>query len=144
MSSLALILETCLRRTNPFFRFLLVGAVNTLTGLSIMFILLNLLGQSYWVSTFIGNSTGAAVSYFLNRTFTFQSRADIRKSANRFIAVILFCYFISFAISHLAAGIMQGFTFFKYALSREELAVVIGAAIYTLTNYFGQKYFVFK
>jgi putative flippase GtrA len=144
MSSLALILENYLKRTNTFIRFLLVGAVNTLAGLSIIFILLNLIGMSYWTATFIGNSFGAAISYYLNRTFTFQSKACIQKSAVRFISVILFSYFLSYAISDLAAESMQDFHLLGYELSRVELAVFMGAAIYTITNFFGQKYFVFK
>ncbi|MBT2690177.1 GtrA family protein [Bacillus sp. ISL-47] len=144
MSSLAFILENYLKRTNTFIRFLLVGAVNTLAGLSIIFILLNLIGLSYWIATFIGNSMGAAISYILNRIFTFQSNASIQKSAYRFIFVILSSYFLSYSISDLAAEIVQDFNLLGYELSRVELAVFMGAAIYTLTNYVGQKYFVFK
>ncbi len=144
MSSRTLISGNYLRRTNTIIRFMLVGAVNTLAGLSIMFALLNLLGMSYWAATFIGNSTGAAISYFLNRTFTFQSKASIPKSAVRFLAVVIFCYFLSYAIGRLAAGNIQDLIFAGYDLSREELAVLMGAAFYTLTNYIGQKYFVFK
>ncbi|WP_430101061.1 GtrA family protein [Paenibacillus polymyxa] len=37
-----------------------------------MFLLFNILETNYWLSTFIGNSVGATVSYFLNKRFTFK------------------------------------------------------------------------
>ncbi|QED48230.1 GtrA family protein [Cytobacillus dafuensis] len=145
MNSLTLILEKYLKRTNSFIRFLLVGIMNTLTGLSIMLLLLNVIGLSYWLSTFIGNSAGAFVSYFLNRSFTFQSESKITKSLPRFIAVILVCYFISFTVSHTAAEIISDISFFGYIfLSKENLAVIIGTGFYTVMNYFGQKHLVFN
>ena len=57
-----------------FVRFLMVGVANTIVGLSVMYLLLHLAGLSYWTSTFLGNSVGAVVSFFLNRSFTFRSQ----------------------------------------------------------------------
>ncbi|WP_256942646.1 GtrA family protein [Bacillus sp. OV166] len=53
-------------------------------------------GFSYWLSTFLGNTLGACVSYFLNRNFTFNTENSVTHSAFRFVIVILCCYFISF------------------------------------------------
>lgn len=144
MSSIALILETCLKRTNTLIRFLMVGVVNTITGLSIMLLLLNVAGQSYWVSTFLGNSCGAFISYFLNRRFTFQSKVNIKKGVFRFITVTLFCYLFSFTISNFVGGAIEGIYFFNSLLIKGNLAIFIGTGVYTLTNYFGQKFYVFK
>ena len=81
-----------------FVRFIMVGVVNTVVGLSVMYLLLHALGQSYWIATFLGNSIGACVSFLLNRNFTFKSKDSVSKSAVRFIVVILGCYFISYEI----------------------------------------------
>ncbi|MCP3739977.1 GtrA family protein [Rossellomorea sp. BNER] len=144
MSHIALILENCLKRTNSFTRFLLVGVINTLTGLSIMLLLLNVAALSYWLSTFLGNGCGAVVSYFLNRSFTFQSNIPIRNSVFRFITVILVCYFFSFTLSKVAADLLADFYFIRNTLTNENLAVLIGTGFYTITNYFGQKNIVFN
>lgn len=144
MSSIALILENCLKRTNTFIRFLLVGAINTVTGISIMLLLLNVFRQSYWLSTFLGNSGGACVSYFLNRNFTFKSKENIKKSVPRFIIVILVCYLFSYIVSNKTAEIVVDFYSFSNKLPKENLAVFIGTGFYTVTNYFGQRLFVFK
>ncbi len=56
-----------------FARFLLVGVVNTLVGAAIMFGLYNLAGCSYWVSSATNYVLTSILSFFLNRSFTFQS-----------------------------------------------------------------------
>ncbi len=126
-----------------FIRFLMVGCINTIIGLSAIYMFLHVFHFEYWVSTFIGNSIGATVSYFLNRHFTFQSEVSMLSSIPRFIIVILFCYGFSYKI---------GLTFAETVLSEielfngyeEDFAVLIGAAFYTVTNYFGQRIFVFR
>jgi putative flippase GtrA len=144
MSLLELKLGSFLKRTNVFTRFLLVGMVNTLTGLSIIFLLLNGLGLSYWISTFVGNGVGASVSYLLNRTFTFNSQTDFSKGFPRFIAVILICYFLSYSLSEfVAAGVYHSFGTVPF-ISEDEFAILLGSGLYTIANYFGQRYFVFK
>jgi putative flippase GtrA len=133
-----------LKRTNSFYRFLLVGVINTIIGLSIMFILLNLMGWSYWLATFLGNGIGAGVSYILNRSFTFNSNVNGSKGIPKFFLVILSCYFLSYFIGGLVAGSInlssQPFSF----ISKDELAVLIGTILYTVTNYLGQKFIVFR
>ncbi|EIJ77705.1 GtrA family protein [Bacillus methanolicus] len=135
-----MIFETYLKRTSSFIRFLAVGVVNTMIGLTIMFLLMHAVGMSYWLSTFFGNMTGAIASYFLNRSFTFDSHVPIAKGGFRFAAVICSCYFFSYTISRmLSVGISSDFP-----LQEKDFAVIGGTAIYTVTNYLGQKYFVFK
>lgn len=144
MSLLELKLGSFLKRTNRFTRFLLVGVINTLTGLSVIFILLYVLGLSYWISTFIGNCVGALVSYILNRTFTFNSQIDFTKGVPRFITVILVCYFLSYSLSEfLADGIYHLYSMPPF-INEEEFAILLGSGLYTIANYFGQKNFVFK
>ena len=55
-------------------RFLLVGVVNTLVGAGIMFLLYNLAGCSYWLSSAANYIVGGIVSFCLNKYFTFQSK----------------------------------------------------------------------
>lgn len=139
MSHLPLIIEKYLNQTSPFTRFLFVGVINTLVGLSVTFLFLNLLEQSYWTSTFIGNSIGAICSFLLNRTFTFNSDAAILTGGIRFILVILVCYFLSYTLSSYLIQFFQ----FRGVLSNREFAVLLGTIFYTVSNYIGQKYVVF-
>jgi putative flippase GtrA len=144
MNLLELKLESFLRRTNVFTRFLLVGVVNTLTGLSIIFVLLNVFGFSYWISTFVGNWVGALVSYLLNRTFTFNSQIAFTKGVPRFITVILVCYFLSYSLSEFVAnGVYPLYGTIPF-INEDEFAILLGSSLYTIANYFGQRKFVFK
>lgn len=144
MSHLAVRLEYFLKRTNRFTRFLLVGVLNTLTGLSIIFTLLNVLEWSYWISSLIGNGIGGMLSYFLNRLFTFQSNIGFTSGAPRFFIVVLLCYFLSFSSSEIFASWIYSQGKIHPPISTDELAILIGSGLYTLSNYFGQKHFIFN
>jgi putative flippase GtrA len=134
---------SCLKRTNPFIRFLLVGVVNTLVGLSVIFIFLELT-KNYWFATFVGNSVGAAVSFFLNRTFTFKSSVSLQRGIPVFILTILVCYSGSYATSKWLIMLAGLPAFLPTFISEQDVAVLLGAGLYTLSNYLGQKYFVFS
>jgi putative flippase GtrA len=155
MSQLALKLGSYLKTTNhlaqrlislckinpTFLKFLLVGSVNTVIGIGMMFFFKNGLQWPYWFATFSGNTTGAFVSFFLNRAFTFRSNIPIKEGAIKFLTVILICYTLSFSVSRLLARlIFEG----AYPVSPDNLAILIGTALYTITNYLGQKLFVFQ
>lgn len=127
-----------------FVRFLLVGIVNTVIGLSTMYICLHVFNINYWYSTFIGNSIGAAVSYVLNKTVTFKSQVAIKKSIPKFLLVILFCYFASYGISFIFSNWLLGTVFQIEAKWINNLAVLFGTGFYTILNYLGQKYLVFR
>ncbi len=53
-------------------RFLLIGLVNTAVGCGTMFLLYNLAGCSYWISTTANYIMGGFVSFFLNKHFTLK------------------------------------------------------------------------
>ncbi|MDR6878602.1 GtrA family protein [Bacillus sp. 3255] len=138
MKSLRVILS------GSFARFLLVGLFNTLVGLSSSFALFNLLHLNYWASTFIGNTIGAIVSYFLNRTFTFRSRATVGSSWWKFAVVIMSCYGLSYGgsllLAEAAAAIWPGIP----AGWLHNGAILVGNGVYTIGNYLGHKYFTFR
>jgi putative flippase GtrA len=139
-----MLLENSLKRNSHFVRFLLVGLLNTIIGLSIMFILLNLFGWSYWQATFTGNSIGAIISYLLNRSFTFNSSIGALEGIPKFITVIAVSYAVSYSVSGAAAGILTIPEWAARVVSPDELGILMGAVLYTVTNYLGQKGFVFR
>ncbi|WP_210366111.1 GtrA family protein [Bacillus sp. REN3] len=126
---------------NSFIKFLLVGTVNTTIGLSTMLFLQNGLMLPYWFSTFTGNSIGAGTSFILNRAFTFNSNVSLRKGGPKFIAVILASYILSFSLSLAVSAVLSLGTSW---VSPDNFAIILGSCIYTVTNYFGQKLFVFN
>jgi putative flippase GtrA len=127
-----------------FFRFLLVGLLNTIIGMGLMLLLKNGLEWSYWQATFTGNTVGATVSFFLNRRFTFRSRVSIMVGASKFIFIIMTSYFVSFSLSHSLTQMLTSVTMDFQSMDLDNIAILLGSSIYTITNFFGQKLFVFK
>jgi putative flippase GtrA len=129
---------------HSFVRFLFVGVLNTFVGLSIAYLLLNAFGIDYWVSTFAGNSIGAIVSYFLNKAFTFQSKVSIGRSIWKFAAVIIVCYVVAYSAARGISDVLLGFIRIEDPVWSDNLAVLIGTGLYTISNYMGQRFFVFR
>lgn len=109
-----------------------------------IYVLLHGVGASYWLATFLGNSFGACVSYFLNRIYTFKSSASIRGSAIKFGVVILLCYFIAYFLGiRFAVFVLQPLVSLPPNLIKD-VAILVGTGLYTLLNYAGQRWFVFS
>jgi putative flippase GtrA len=113
---------------------------NTLLSAVIMFLLE---GLGYWPSTAIAYVVGAVVSFFLNRSFTFQSREPMWPAAGRFALNVAVCYLLAYSIAQPLAGWVLGRTALS-AIWQERLCKLAGMCLYTLLNYFGQKFFAFR
>ena len=73
-----------------FWKFVLVGIVNTLVGTAVMFAAYNVLHLSYWISSASNYVVGSIVSYFLNKYFTFQNKEKSWELIG-YVCVIYFC-----------------------------------------------------
>ena len=68
-----------------FWKFILVGIINTIVGTSVMFLCYNAFHLNYWVSSAMNYIIGSIVSYFLNKYFTFQNKQRSWKIVIKFI-----------------------------------------------------------
>ena len=125
---------------NSFLRFVLVGVCNTLLSLLLMFLLE---GLGYWPSTAIAYVAGAALSFFLNRSFTFHSDEDFWRSVGKFVVNVAVCYVIAYALAQPLVSWVLGGTAIS-PVWQERIAKVAGMGLYTLLNYFGQRFFAFR
>ena len=123
------------------FKFLLVGVLNTLVGSAVMFLLYNLAHCSYWVSSAANYVVGGAVSFFLNKYFTFQNKERSWAQVARFILTIGCCYLIAYgAAKPLVMWLLAG----QRVEVQENVAMLAGMCLYTVLNYFGQRFFAFR
>ena len=123
------------------FRFLVVGVVNTLFGMSIMFILYNVFHVSYWWSSAANYFFGSILSFILNKIYTFRHHGNTWRSAVKFTLNILVCYFLAYGIAKpLMLWALEGHT----VSVQENAAMLIGAILFTALNYAGQRFFAFK
>ena len=122
-------------------KFLLVGVVNTLVGSGIMFILYNLAGWSYWLSSAANYVAGGIVSYFLNKYFTFQNKERSWRQVGRFVLTVSACWLLAYgAAKPLVTLLMDGFP----SKLQENVAMLTGMCLYTALNYLGQRFFAFR
>lgn len=122
-------------------RFLLVGVVNTLVGAGIMFLLYNLAGCSYWLSSAANYIVGGVVSYFLNKYYTFKNTERSWKQVLRFALNVAVCWLLAYGIAKpLALRLLAGID----EKLQTNAAMLAGLCLYTALNYLGQRFFAFR
>ena len=121
-------------------KFLLVGVGNTLLSTVLMFALEDL---GYWPSTAIAYVAGAVMSFFLNKRFTFRSDEVLWKAAVKFAVNVAVCYVAGYGLARLIVGVPPILTALP-AIWWERLSKLVGMGLYTVFNYFGQRFFAFK
>lgn len=120
---------------NYFSKYIFVGLFNTIVGYSVIFFLMYILGASPEISNIAGYGVGLVLSYFLNRTFVFNSDEDKQREFSRFIMVFCIAY---------AANFLTLLVFINHLDARLGLSQIIAGIVYTGTSFFMNKYYVFK
>ena len=124
-----------------FWKFILVGCINTVFGMSIMFVFYNCFHLSYWISSASNYFFGSILSYFLNKYFTFKYKDRSLKVVLKFIINIAVCYFVAYSVAKpLMYTALSGFN----TVIQDNIAMLTGSGIFVLLNYFGQRFFAFK
>lgn len=118
-----------------FGKFLLVGLSNTLLTY-LVFILLRLFGVSPEWCNFWGYVVGVINSFVWNKLWVFQTRnTNVWLEMGRFLGVFLFCYVAQLYVFRLLI---------HSAHINEYYAQLLGMAVYTIMNYFMNKFIAFK
>ncbi len=123
------------------FRFVLVGAANTLVGAGVMFALYNLAHCSYWLSSAANYVVGSVLSYFLNKHFTFRNKEKTPHQVLLFVINIAVCYLAAYGA---AKPMMLRLLANASPVVRDNVAMLVGMVLFTLLNYLGQRLLVFK
>lgn len=122
------------------YKFLLVGLFNTLIGCGTMFLLYNVGGCSYWLSSTANYVVGSIVSFFLNKYFTFQNYEKSVKQIFKFVVNVVVCYLLAYgAAKPMVLWLLSG----QPVKLQENVAMFVGMGLYTILNYFGQRFFAF-
>ena len=123
--------------------FAIIGAVNTVITMVGTQLLMgpftNLWGENaaYWASSATMFFLTSIEAFFLNRHFSFESKAPMGKSAVRFATVVAVCYVLSFSMSKWLVP-----TFIHVCLPQFEgnawvlrIALLVAQVIYTCLLY---------
>lgn len=117
------------------FKFAIVGVMNTLVTLVIIFISTRLFGIYYLVANVIGYIAGLINSFLWNRTWTFKSRGDYKGEILRFLIVFGICYSLQFGLLIFVK---------EYCGVSEDISQLIGMVFYTGLNFILNKFFTFR
>ena len=124
-----------------FLKFILVGVANTVFGTAIMFIMYNVFGVNYWISSASNYVCGSILSYFLNKYFTFKNQDKGIGVIIKFIINISLCYLIAYgAAKPLVRYILSGMG----TKIQDNVAMLAGMGLFVILNYFGQRFFAFN
>lgn len=129
-----------------FWKFILVGIINTIVGLGANLLFLNVFHCSVFFSSLMDVVIGSIVSYILNRFFTFQSKAKTGKTLWRFVLDIAVCWVLCkwLLVEYVAfPAIHAVFPSWSTDLVNT-ISTLIGAGFFMLMNYVGQRFFVFR
>lgn len=130
-------------------RFLLVGVVNTIVGMGVMFGLYNLAGLhawgdvGYWISSAANYAAGSVVSFFLNKHFTFRNQEKGAGVVFRFVLNISVCYLLAYGLAKPAVNWVLSGTGLSEQLTGN-ITMLAGSGLFVVLNYFGQRFFAFK
>ena len=118
---------------NTFLKFVIVGMINTIVGITIMFVFYNVFGLSYWLSSASNYFFGSICSYILNKHFTFQNKEHGWKPLFRFTVNILTCYLLAYGI---AKPCMMWLLADYSKTVQENISMLLGAGLFVIFNYF--------
>lgn len=115
-------------------RYGLIGVLNTLITLGIIFAAIYWFDAPPLLANAIGYAIGFCCGYLFNRLWTFRSEAPLRRSAVRYVIAALFAYALNALVIHFGiawAGISE------YAIQP------VGAVVYTVSLFVLSRMWVF-
>ena len=116
-------------------RFLVVGTVNTMAGLTVIWVLQELAGSGHVIANLGGYVIGVSVSFILNKRWSFSFRGAHVPAFLRFLLVFGIAYSTNLLIV-VAVMSLAGSTSFWFQLC--------GAIPYTALFYIGCRWYVFR
>ncbi|MDY5028219.1 GtrA family protein, partial [Hallerella succinigenes] len=81
-----------------FIKYNLIGVVNTLITLMVVWVLYELLHWNLELSNFLGFVAGGVNSYIMNRRLNFKSHNKKRSEVMRFVIVFLCAYLVNLCV----------------------------------------------
>lgn len=130
-----------------FIRYGLVGVLNTLVTLVVIFVCKSVMGINDYVSNAAGYVAGVINSFIWNRQFVFHSSGKLRREMVLFLIGFGICYCVQFAIvwtlNQSWFGDME-FDFGYFSLSGYGIATLIGMVAYTVCNFIYNRCVAFK
>ncbi|MCK9181372.1 MAG: GtrA family protein [Fibrobacteraceae bacterium] len=134
-----------------FIKYNIIGIVNTLLTLIVVWILHQLLNWNLELSNFLGFVVGGANSYLMNRLWNFKSDNSKGGEIIRFLIVFGCAYAVNFVVLEIAKRLFAGggglffvSQFFEGIFKSGFLANIVANVAYVIVSFGMYKYWVFK
>ncbi len=115
-------------------RFAVVGVVNTLVGLAVIFGLMFFFSIRPGIANALGYAIGMLIGFFLNRLWTFESTRSIKEVLLKYLTVAFLSYFVNLSIVLCASSVLS---------INPYVSQVMGVFSYTVFMFCGCRWFVF-
>ncbi|MDR1380907.1 MAG: GtrA family protein [Tannerella sp.] len=131
----------------------IVGGGNTLISLAVIWLMTKNLGCSEALSNFVGYLAGLINSFFLNRWWTFKSKAGMFDSALKFFLVFAVCFSLQFGfllfLNRHCPYDPPLYSFLEPVLKIFRIDTLfyiqmLSMVMYTVTNFMINKYYTFN
>ena len=130
-----------------FIKYCMVGVLNTLVTLGVIYLCKSLLGWNLYVSNALGYICGVINSFLCNKQWVFQSKGRYLPEAIKFIVGFLLCYGIQLWVVWMITESWIGdldFRILGIVLSGYGIATLLGNVVYTLANFVYNRLVTFR
>lgn len=132
--------------------YIIIGVLNFIICTGIMFILFNMCGFSEHIAPIVNYALGSLIWFLSCRYILFRESPTTWQGVLRFVIEVLVCYLISYyvvaqPVSDWLLGHSSVRTLFAFGGADKisgNCEMTVGAIVYAILNYFGQRYFVFS
>lgn len=130
-----------------FVKYCMVGVLNTLLCLGVIFLCKSILGINPYVSNAIGYIAGVINSFLWNKKWVFKSDGGMGREAIIFVCGFGICYILQFAVvwvlNQSSFGEME-FDFWVFTLTGYGIATILGNIVYTIANFIYNRLITFR
>lgn len=130
-----------------FLKYCIVGALNTVVCLGVIFVCKSLLGVNPYLSNILGYGAGLINSFLWNKQWVFKTRGGYSREAVRFLVGFAVCYLLQLALVFVLNSSPFGrfeVDIFGFVLSGYGIATLLGNVVYTLANYVYNRLVTFR
>ena len=131
-----------------FIKYGMVGAMNTLVTLGVIFICKTFLGWNLYLSNALGYIAGVINSFIWNKTWVFRSQKGVIGEATKFLIGFGVCYLLQllavYALTEWSQLGSMKWTICGFVIGGYGVATLIGNVVYTLANFIYNRLITFK
>ncbi len=136
-----------LEKIVQFVKYCLVGVLNTLLTMGVIYLCSSFFGLNPYLSNALGYICGVINSFLCNKTWVFRSKGGYTREAVKFLVGFGLCYALQFWVVWMLTESDFGsihFRFYGIVISGYGIATVLGNVVYTLANFVYNRLVTFK